>query len=347
MVFTLSYTRCSLKSRQSTQSDAMITLNSVWYDAHPIRWVLWPVSQIYRLVITVRRWCYRVHIKKTVHFSTPIIVVGNLTVGGTGKSPLTSQIAKWLLQKGYRVGLVSRGYGGQSTVWPREVTADIDATLVGDEAVMLVRQTGCPMVVGPDRVAAVKKLLSEYELDFVISDDGLQHLALGRQIEIVLIDGDKKLGNNMLLPAGPLRESASRLKSVDFVVQHGGTSAFDYTMRLIDEAPYHLLTEKTVDWSYFKGKHVIAMAAIGSPDRFFSSLERHGVEFERRVYPDHHHFQQQDIVCPEDSVILMTEKDAVKCRGLDQIDRCWCVPVCVELDESFYSALESRLSSVS
>ena len=178
----------------------------VWYYPNPVKWVLWPLSGIYRVAVEIRLLCFRLGFKPVTTLPVPVIVVGNLSVGGTGKTPFVIWLAAELQARGYRVGIVSRGYGGNSEEWPQHVKASSDPALVGDEPILLARATGCPVVVDPDRVAGAQALLAADAVDVLLSDDGLQHYALGRTMEIAVVDGERALGNGFCLPAGPLRE---------------------------------------------------------------------------------------------------------------------------------------------
>lgn len=209
-----------------------MNIDTLWYKKHFLVYFLRPFSWAYRMVMALRRWLYRLGIKKTTRFSVPVVVIGNITVGGAGKTPLVIELADWLRRKGWRPGLVSRGYGGSATQLPYAVKADSDPRLVGDEAVLLASKTACPVVVCKDRVAAVAALLQDSDCNIVLSDDGLQHLALGRDIEIAVIDGERRLGNGFCLPAGPLREPEKRLKTVDFIVTNGHALTSEWSMNL-------------------------------------------------------------------------------------------------------------------
>jgi tetraacyldisaccharide 4'-kinase len=322
----------------------MLSLNTLWYGRSRVRWLLWPLSCLYRFSVFFHKSCYALGLKKTTGFPVKIIVVGNITVGGTGKSPLTAHLANWLTSCGAKVGLVSRGYGGKSKCWPCVVTADSDPKMVGDEAVMLVQQTACPMVVAPNRVQAVKTLLAENDLDVIISDDGLQHYALDRDIEIALVDSKRGLGNGMLLPAGPLRESSSRLNHVDFILYNGVDSKSNYAMNLMVGSIYNIFTKEVVDISYFNDKRIIAMAGIGNPDRFFSTLDDLGLQFERKVFPDHYHYDAADLIFPAGSCVIMTTKDSIKCCRLDAGNHFFCLPVVAQTSDEFRSTLWKQLN---
>jgi tetraacyldisaccharide 4'-kinase len=317
-----------------------------WHRQSFTTFLLVPFSWIFRGVTLLRRFWYT-RIKKPVAFNVPVIVVGNITVGGTGKTPLVAWLVEYLKKQGFTPGIVIRGYKGRlpSNVI-KQVQADTCSSLVGDEAVLLYQKTRVPVVVGQNRVKAAQYLLKHCKkVDVIISDDGLQHYALARDIEIAVIDGQRRLGNGFCLPAGPLRERPARLKSVDFVVVNGVAQENEYAMRA------HLgETVQQVNWPHqiqplanFKGKRVHAVAGIGNPDRFFNMLRAQGIELVEHVFSDHHRFVKADILFTENIPILMTEKDAVKCRNI-ATNKVWSVPLAVELPPVFCEQLLWRLA---
>jgi len=309
-----------------------------WYNPSSF-WVylLFPLSLIYNFIAKIRRFMYRCGLKKKVNFSIPVIVVGNITVGGVGKSPLVAYLADLLLKHGYEPGIVSRGYKGKTTEWPVAVNADSDPALVGDEAVMLVQQTGCPMAISPDRPQAVEFLLKNFNCDIILSDDGLQHYALDRDIEIAVIDGQRRLGNGHYFPMGPLRESKLRLDHCDFIVVNGGKLENDSEYKM-DLLPSELVSvgfpSKTLALDAAEINKVHAVTGIGNPQRFFDLLSALGLEFEAHAFPDHHQFSKKDISFDDDAYVIMTEKDAVKCREI-ATDKHFYLPVTVKLSDSF------------
>lgn len=322
----------------------MKSLPSYWYSEQPLVRLLVPVSWLYRLLVALRRVAYCTGLFRRHRLPVPVIVVGNITVGGTGKTPLVAWIAEYLKAHGYSPGLVSRGYGGRASHWPQQVRGDSDPLVVGDEAVLLARRTACPMAVGPDRVAAARALLEHRHCDVLISDDGLQHYALERDIEIAVLDGVRRLGNGHLLPAGPLREPRQRLRTVDFIVVNGGGGPGEFGMKLRAMAPRRVdSAEQTGTWEGFAGRTVHAVAGIGHPARFFDTLRRQGLELVEHPFPDHHRYGREDFVFAEsDEPILMTEKDAVKCRQFERFNL-WYVPVEAELDIRFGERLLTLL----
>lgn len=249
-----------------------------WYRGSIWMYLLWPLAGLFCLLAGVRRMAYQRGWLKVWQPPVPLIVVGNITVGGSGKTPLVLWLAEYLRGQGYRPGLVSRGYGGRATSWPQHVTADADPLVVGDEAVLLARRSACPMVVGPDRVAAVQCLLSEYNVDIVIADDGMQHYRLGRTLEIAVLDGERRLGNGWCLPAGPLRERAERLDAVDLIVVNGQGREGEWSMTLESSALQPLAQGEGMPLSALMGETVHAVAGIGHPQRFFDSLRRAGLQ---------------------------------------------------------------------
>jgi tetraacyldisaccharide 4'-kinase len=315
-----------------------------WYDQHPIRYLLAPLSAIYRLIISIRYWLFRLGIKKVTRFSVPVIVVGNITVGGTGKTPLVIWLANLLQQKGFRPGIVSRGYGGIAKQYPQWVTQESDPTIVSDEAVLLAQKTKCPVMIAPNRVMAVKDLLTKSDCNIILSDDGLQHYALARDIEIAVIDGKRRFGNGFCLPAGPLREPKNRIKRVDFTVTNGGEDPGEYQMQLIPDLIYNLRQpDRALTSKIINNQQIHAVAGIGNPERFFNSLRLLGYSFIEHPFPDHHLFQKHELEFGDNTIIIMTEKDAVKCKYFAD-DRYWCLPIKAELPDEFSQQLLKSMS---
>lgn len=323
----------------------MPRLDDFWSTVNGVSLALLPLSLLFAAVAAVRRLSYRTGVLRARHFSVPVVVVGNITVGGTGKTPLVTWLAGFLRSHGWRPGIVSRGYGGTARHWPQQVRADSDPASVGDEAVMLAAFTACPMCVGPDRPAAVRELLAHTDVNIIISDDGMQHYALARDLEIAVIDGERRLGNGFLLPAGPLREPKSRLRSVDLVVVNGQGRAGEFSMKLFQPSVRPLAGGQEVGISEFAGVAVNAVAGIGNPQRFYDLLARHGVEVKPRPFRDHHLFEAKDLCFDDGLPVLMTEKDAVKCRRLP-CRNCWVVHVNAQPDASFVQRLNTALKDI-
>lgn len=311
----------------------MPKLEEIWYGRSPLALLLLPLTGLYCMIVTARRLAYRWRLKTTHRLAVPIIVVGNINIGGTGKTPLVSWLASYLRDQGYRPGLVARGYGGKASHWPQQVRPDSDPAVVGDEPVLLTQITGCPMAVAPDRVAAARALLEHSDCNVIISDDGLQHYALGRDIEIVVIDGVRRFGNRWCLPAGPLREPISRLDSVDLVVCNGLAGRNEHAMQVLVGDAINLVSGERRSLASFRGESLSALAGMGRPERFFEALRRQGLAIDARSFPDHHAYRLEDLAFANHP-LLMTEKDAVKCRRFARAQD-WVVCTRVELDERF------------
>jgi len=311
--------------------------------------MLYPASFAFGMLAALRRALYAHRIFQRQRLPVPVIVVGNITVGGTGKTPLVLWLTVWLQQHGYRPGIVTRGYGGSST-GPEAVLPESDPARCGDEAVLLASRAGCPVWMGRDRPAAGRGLLAAHPAcDIVVSDDGLQHYALERDIEIAVLDGARGWGNGWLLPAGPLREPVRRLRSVDAIVVQRSNAAEQridvpaYAMRLTGRKFYNLLNrEHQVGPDFFLHRSVRAIAGIGHPERFFRHLQQLGITFSARSYPDHYAFRAEDLAAAEADVIVMTEKDAVKCRTFAN-ERHWALPVRAELDPALGELVLGKL----
>lgn len=294
-----------------------------WYRKTPLSILLLPMSWAYCALMWLRRKLYRLGIFPVVKLAVPVIVVGNLTVGGSGKTPFVTWLAGFLRRQGVRPGIVLRGYGGSASDWPHGVTPQHDPDVVGDEAVMLARQSECPVAADPDRVRAARYLIREHRCDVIVSDDGLQHLRLGRDLEIVVIDGERRFGNGYCLPAGPLREPVSRLRDVPVRVANGVPGAEEFGMALIETGLCRVnAPDVYASTGSFKGETVHAVAGIGHPARFFMHLRRLGIKPIEHPFPDHHRYAPDDIRFADDLPIIMTQKDAVKCERFAD-ERAW------------------------
>lgn len=314
-----------------------------WYKDSCFSLCLLPLSLIYAGIIKLRKKLYGLGLFKKRSLSVPVIVVGNITVGGTGKTPLIIWLAQFLKEAGFRPGIISRGYGGKSGQWPQWVDADSDPKTVGDEALLIAGRTACPMAVAPLRAEAGKMLLKESDCNVILSDDGLQHYALNRDIEIAVIDGSRRFGNGYCLPAGPLREPVSRLNDVDFIVVNGETSEdHEFSMQLEGDLAVNLSTGEQKSLQEFSGRDCHAVAGIGNPERFFKKLEAAGLICKKHAFPDHYPFQRTDIEFDDNRPVLMTEKDAVKCRTFSGQQH-WSIPVKAVPDSGFSERLLNLL----
>lgn len=321
--------------KKAYQHDLM---NAFWYKIHPIRWVLYPFALIYQGISQLRRFMLE-HFFQTT-FDIPIIVVGNITVGGVGKTPLVIALAKAFQSRGIRVGIVSRGYGGTICSFPHEVSLTDDAHLVGDEPLLLCQTTEVPVVIAPKRVEAIRYLLQHHGVQVIISDDGLQHYAMGRAVEMVVIDGQRGVGNGLCLPAGPLREKASRLQHVDFLIVNGAAEyPRAHRMDLFPTQCIHLKSGQAMALNTLPSP-LAAVAGIGNPQRFFDTLAMLNVSFKPYSFADHHQYQPNDL-CFKEKAIIMTQKDAVKCRSF-ATDSMYYLPVNAALNSTFWEAFWSH-----
>ncbi|MGD2074316.1 MAG: tetraacyldisaccharide 4'-kinase [Gammaproteobacteria bacterium] len=319
-------------------------LQRLWYGRSPWLPFLLPLSWLFCALVQLRRAAYRRGLLSPAALDARVIVVGNISVGGTGKTPMVIELAGRLRRAGFKVGILCRGYGGRSPQWPLAVTGVSEPELAGDEAVLLAARSGVPVFAGPDRVAAGRALLAQCSCDLVICDDGLQHYRLHRDLEIVLVDARRGHGNGHCLPAGPLREPVSRLRRVDAVVGVGGAAAGGFGMRLHAGAAQRLVdpTDRR-PLERFRDHRVHAVAGIADPRRFFATLREAGLEIQEHAFPDHHPFRAGELAFGDARPVLMTEKDAVKCAGFAQA-HWWSVPVDAQLDAAFVDWLIGSLN---
>jgi tetraacyldisaccharide 4'-kinase len=312
-----------------------------WYRLSPVSALLFPISLVFRLLVALRRLLFRIGALPSVRLHVPVIVVGNLTVGGTGKTPLILALVEALRAKGLSPGIISRGHGGTER-GPRAVSAGDDAALVGDEPLLLAERSGCPVWIGADRPAAASALLAAHaRCDVILCDDGLQHYRLKRDFEIAVED-ERGLGNGLLLPAGPLREPAGR--RVDATVVNGAEPRPGaFRMRLKPAGLYRVdAPAATLTWSELSGKKLHAVAGIGNPERFFAGLSRMGLAFSAHAFPDHHKYRGAELEFADCDFVLMTEKDAVKCRHFGRRDLI-AVRVDAELDPALAELILERI----
>ena len=315
------------------------TLQASWYGTRGAPLWTYPLAWLYGALTALRRGLYRIGWLRSTTLPVPVVVVGNITAGGTGKTPLTLALVRALTARGWRPGVVSRGYGGTQRE-PALLDDHPDPARYGDEP-CLIRASGVPVAVGGDRPAAAALLL-QAGCNVVIADDGLQHYALARDVEICVVDGVRRFGNGRLLPAGPLREPLSRLRQVDFLVCNGEAGEGEYPMHLAGGTAVSLTEGATRPLSDFGGQTVYAVAAIGHPERFFQSLRAQGLTVIGHAFADHHAFVPQDLAVAGDAPLLMTDKDAIKCQSFAR-PVWWRVPVRAVLDDDFIVALCRRL----
>ena len=316
-----------------------------WYKKSLWLYLLYPFALIFSYLTTRRRRKYIKNINESYKADVPIIVVGNLTIGGTGKTPLVKHIAIELIERGYKPGIVSRGYGGKFKE-TLQVKEDSSVKETGDEAQILAK-LNLPFYLDKNRVRAVKTLIKNHDCDVIISDDGLQHYSMARDIEIAVIDGKRRFGNNLTFPAGPLRESIKRLKSVDFIVNNSGPTEEDEFLMSVSPSKFvHLKSGKSYsvdNWPMHKQIH--AVAGLGNPGRFFDLLEKLGFEIIRHPFPDHHNFISSDMFYLDHLPIVMTEKDASKCKDLD-INKIWYLTIDADVSNKFIDKLDNKLKSL-
>lgn len=330
----------------------MQTFPAYWCRVTPLSLALWPLSVLYGVAVAARQVLYRHRLLSRTDLGVPVIVLGNLFIGGTGKTPLALALAKDLLQAGYRPGILCSGYGGRRRD-SAEVHADGDPRDAGDEAVLLARSSGCPVWSGRNRVASAMGLLSVHpSCDVLLCDDGLQHYALMRELEIEVVD-NRGHGNGLLLPAGPLREPSSR--AVDARVFNvaenasisspGGPDAPAFRMTLQPSRLYRLdRPGERIDPAAIRAKRLHAVAGTGNPQRFFDTLSALGLQAVPHAFPDHHDFRPEDLAFPGCDAIVMTEKDAVKCRRFNRVDL-YAVQVEANVDSAFFEFVRSRLAA--
>ncbi len=299
-------------------------IENYWYSKHFSRWIFWPLTVPFVGVTQIKRWLYLSWLKPSKQ-SVPVIVVGNLSVGGTGKTPFIELLVKELSKRQIKVGIVSRGYRSNAPSYPHIVSEADDVKIVGDEAYMQFRKLGCPMAIGVNRSQVISDLIQNVDLDMIISDDGLQHYKMARDMEILLVDHTRGFGNALHLPFGPLRESVSREKSVDWVIQNGGNPLIrdlehreskTTIMQLKPTVLIHLKTDEKIALNNLKKQSVNAVCGIGNPQRFFNTLAPFCNVLYQHVFEDHHDFCEQDFkTLSDNNIVVMTEKDAVKCKS--------------------------------
>ena len=294
----------------------------------------------------MRRLGYASGLLPVQQVAVPVIIIGNITVGGTGKTPLVIWVADYLKKNKFHPGIISRGYGGMARHWPQQVRPDSNPDMVGDEPVLIARRTGCPVAVSPDRYKAAMELVEHRKCDILICDDGLQHHTLARDIEIAVVDSVRRFGNGRCIPAGPLREPVNRLRSVDIVVSNGRPEHGEYQMEIVSVSLHSVANpDKEIDIDSLKNMTVHAVAGIGNPLRFFVQLRRCGIRIIEHQFPDHYRFRRADIQFGDDCPVVMTEKDAVKCTEFAD-EKHWYLSVDAKMDQIFEHRISKLLKDI-
>lgn len=327
-------------------------IERAWQKFHPALLLLLPLWVLYGVVTAFRRVFYAIGLKKSFEVSIPVIIVGNLTVGGNGKTPVVVWLVKLMQSFGYHVGVISRGYGGEnaSTLLVDENT---ESSLCGDEPRLIVNQTGCLMAVGRDRIAAANLIIEHAQnagkpLDFIVSDDGLQHYRLKRAAEIIVIDGERRFGNGWLLPIGPNREGQWRMKSAILKICNGGASRSDEALMTLTPAQWLSVKDNSVVRVDLTKKATVAMAGIGYPQRFFDTVAKLDINTDNNVgFADHQHYLQQDLnaLVDDSQWLLMTEKDAVKCKSFAGDNWCY-LPVTATFEPQVEQNIKKKLEEI-
>lgn len=316
------------------------TINQLWYGENKSAYLFLPLSGIFSLASLIRK---RKQQTKQIKFAHPVIVVGNITVGGTGKTPMVIVLANELQQHGYKVGVASRGYKSQASS-PVLITEQHAVEEVGDEPLLIFHNTQTHVMVGNDRVSVIQTLMDEHHCDVVICDDGLQDYRFKHNVEIIMVDGERVFGNQQLLPAGPLREPVIRIQQADFIVASSKVvpAISSDSMKLNISEAINLTTGDSASLSQWHGSTVHAVAGIGNPQRFFNALRDQGLNVIEHEYPDHAHLNKQDLLFSDQKPVLMTEKDAVKCRHY-HLNNTWYVPVQAVLPQDFITRVIEKL----
>jgi len=316
-------------------------VNALWYGNNKLAYLLTPLSCLFSAALSIRK---HKQTSQQIQFNVPIIIVGNVTVGGTGKTPMVVALVEALKKLDYRVGIASRGYQGNATQ-ATLVNKQHSSTDVGDEPLLIQRKTQVHVMVGTDRVAVIQTLINDYQCDLIICDDGLQDYRFKRDVEIVMVDGERIFGNQLLLPAGPLREPVERIQQADFVVSTGKTvpAISSDSMKLQIHHAYDMNDKLNVQpLSQWQGQSVHALAAIGHPQRFFNALKAKGINIIEHEYQDHASLKHADVVFSDQLPVLMTEKDAVKCQSYN-LTNTWVVALETELPKDFITRVVERI----
>ena len=321
-------------------------IEKVWYSKNIFSLLLSPLSLIYICIIYLRHTLYQLGLISITKINVPTIVIGNIVAGGTGKTPLVIWLAKYFKDKGFLPGIVSRGYGGTYLSNIELVKPTSNPLLVGDEPVIIARNTNCPVVVAKKRAKGAKELVEKYNCNIILSDDGMQHYSLARDIEIAVIDGQRRFGNNYCFPAGPLREHKNRIHKADLIVSKYSARTCEYKMNYTYNQLVSLnKLSKTIPISDLHGMTVHAIAGINNPDHFFSYLRSHKLELIIHKFPDHYLYTEEDVKFDDNFPVVMTEKDAVKCLNYSS-HKHWYIPISAELSQSFACDLDKLMGKI-
>lgn len=323
-------------------------LQQIWYKGSKWVYLLLPLHFLMLPLVKLRFYAYRHNYLSAVKLKVPVVVVGNISLGGTGKTPFVIWLYQQLAGKNIKVGIVSRGYRGKLSAGGCLVNATSSAYDIGDEPMLIYNRTQAPMAIGADRVKAAQRLVAQYpDLELILADDGMQHYRLARSLEIAIVDGTLGFGNCKLFPAGPLREPVSRLQQVDFIVANSAALANASTMQLVAKYIYPTggNRAKKMSLAELRGKTVHAVAGIGNPQRFFDLLEKNQINVIAHPFPDHYQPQEDDFNFNDDKIILLTEKDAVKCRNFKS-NKLWYLPVDAKLPANFAATLSSSIQKL-
>ncbi len=338
----------------------MKPITHYWQNLNIVSVSLFPISLLFCFLVSIRRIFYRYGLFKSSTSSVPVIVVGNIYIGGNGKTPFVVWLVEQLKLAGYRPGVVSRGYGARKGSWPRQVNLKQEVLLFGDEPFLIHKSTQCPVIVDPIRSRAVEKMIQDTDCDVIISDDGLQHYAMSRFLEINVTDAMRLYGNKLCLPAGPLRERMSRLQSIDYIVYNVSRFQSETLTRRLSKKEFLMdyeasslrpLSDKdrqSMTLLDFKGKIVHAVAGIGEPQHFFKLLEHHGLLVIEHPFTDHYEYHSSDLVFDEPHPIIMTEKDAVKCQSLvtqESMADSWYLPINAKVDSLLINKIVNQLQT--
>jgi len=323
-----------------------VWLYQTWYGKNKRYRYLLPLSWLFCLIVFIRLWLYRIGVFSQKKLPVPVIIIGNISVGGSGKTPLLIGLCQYLTEQGYRVGVISRGYGGTLGKKIAAVDVNSDPKIVGEEPVLIAQQANIPVFVGKDRFAAALHLIEKHHPQLILSDDGLQHYHLARDSEVIVIHGKYLLGNEHFLPAGPLRESKKRLKHADFVVYQDKIAAQENSFYLAPEQFVSLNNQQTnVDLQYFSGKTVHAIAGIAHPKQFFEQLRALDIDVIVHPFADHHQYQSDELLFKDDYPLIMTQKDAIKCAGF-QLKNAWALSIKTIISPHFEEVFLKRIEEL-